>query len=330
MPSDSGTPGRLDPAVADVRRAVRAALEDLEPGRCVVVACSGGADSMALAVATVFEGRAAGWLVRAVVVDHALQSESEAVAALVASRLRALGMSEVDVVRVQVAPQGSPEAAARAARYDALERAAGADDAVVLLGHTRDDQAETVLLGLARGSGSRSLAGMAPVHGRYRRPLLELGRVTTRRTCDALGIEVWDDPHNVDHRYTRVRVRHRALPALEQALGPGVVEALARTATAARHDADALDLLAGELYAAARTGDGGLRVAALVGDPAALRRRALRLAALEAGSPAGELFAVHVDAVERLLTHWHGQAAIDLPGLVSVARRGDVLWFAAG
>ena len=282
---------------------------------------------MALAAATVFESGAAGWLVRAIVVDHALQPESAAVAALVTSRLQALGLSEVDVVRVEVASHGSPEAAARAARYDALEQAASADDAVVLLGHTRDDQAETVLLGLARGSGTRSLAGMAPAQGRYRRPLLELGRAATQRMCEVLGIDVWDDPHNVDRRYTRVRVRHDVLPALEAALGPGVAESLARTATAARHDADALDMLADELYADACTDDGGLWVPALVGAPSALRRRVVRRAALEAGSPAGELFARHVDAVERLLTHWHGQAALDLSGGVSVVRRDGVLRF---
>lgn len=282
---------------------------------------------MALAAATVFEGRAGGWLIRAVVVDHALQHGSAAVAALVASRVRALGLSEVDVVGVEVASHGSPEAAARAARYDALEQAASTDDAVVLLGHTRDDQAETVLLGLARGSGTRSIAGMSPAHGRYRRPLLDLDRATARRTCDALGIEVWDDPHNVDRRYTRVRVRLDALPALRDALGPGAAEALARTATAARDDADALDMLADELYVSACTDDGGLRVPALVSAPNALRRRVVRRAALAAGSPAGELFARHVDAVERLLTHWHGQAALDLPGGVSVVRRDDLLWF---
>ncbi|MGI8993080.1 MAG: tRNA lysidine(34) synthetase TilS [Nocardioidaceae bacterium] len=334
MPAERESSHRLDPAVADVRRAVRTALADLEPGSSVVVACSGGADSMALAAATAFESKLGGWLVRAVVVDHAQQDESAATSALVASRLRAMGLGDVCVVRVEVSPEGSPEAAAREARYDALERAAGVDDAVVLLGHTRDDQAETVLLGLARGSGTRSLAGMAPQQGRYRRPLLDLGRAVTTRACNVLGIEVWEDPHNSDGRYTRVRVRRDALPALQEALGPGVVDALARTAAATRHDADALDALAAELYAQVGSGPGfsagKLRVDALLEAPTALRRRALRLAALAAGSLAGELFAVHVDAVERLLTHWHGQAAINLPGRVSVVRRGDALCFRRG
>ena len=316
--------GRLHPAVADVRRAVRGSLADLNPGSAVIVACSGGADSMALAAATSFEGAKAGWLVRAVVVDHALQAGSRELTGRVVTRLRDIGIEGVDEARVAVGGAGGPEAAARRARYAALTAAAEADDATVVLGHTMDDQAETVLLGLGRGSGLRSLAGMRTVSGRYRRPLLELRRAVTARACDAQGIEVYEDPHNVDPRFTRVRVRHELLPALQAVLGPGVVEALARTATAAGHDADVLDNLAADLLEAARDG-GGLRVDTLDPSPPALRRRALRQAALDAGAPVSELFAVHVDAVERLLTHWHGQAAIDLPGGISVTRSDDAV-----
>ncbi|MBA3232819.1 MAG: tRNA lysidine(34) synthetase TilS, partial [Propionibacteriales bacterium] len=217
--------GRLDPAVAEVRRAVRDGLADLAPGAAVVVACSGGADSMALAAATAFEARAAGWLVRALVVDHGLQEDSVAAASAVVKRLEGLGLA-ASSARVEVGATGGPEGAARVARYAALERAAGVGDAVVLLGHTRDDQAEAVLLGLARGSGTRSLSGMAAKRGRYRRPLLGLSRATTRRACEAEALEVWYDPHNDDERYARVRVRRDVLPVIEAALGPGVVEAL--------------------------------------------------------------------------------------------------------
>ena len=319
---------RLHPAVAQVRRAVRRALADLPPGACLVVACSGGADSLALAAATAVEARRSGWRTGAVVVDHGLQPGSAEVACGAAATALDTGLDSVDVITVKVGTAGGPEAAARAARYAALEEVAAERDATVLLGHTRDDQAETVLLGLARGSGTRSLAGMAAVVGRLRRPLLDVPRETTRAACAAEGLPFWDDPHNDDLRFARVRVRHSALPALEEALGPGVREALARTAAAARLDSDLLEALTDPLVDRARMPDGGWRVDVLLGADPALRRRALLRAARAAGSPAGELFTVHVDALERLLTDWHGQGPVDVPGHVRGWRHGGVLHLA--
>ncbi len=321
---------RLDPAVAEVRRAVRLALADVEPGARLVVACSGGADSMALAAASVFEADTAGWLVGAAVVDHQLQLGSAQVAQVVGDRLRELGCDPVEVVQVDVEAPGGPEAAAREARYDALERLAERDDAMILLGHTLDDQAETVVLGLARGSGIRSLSGMAANTSRFRRPLLSLPRATTRRACAAMGLVVWEDPHNDDVRFARVRVRHRVLPVLEAELGPGVAAALARTAASARQDAALLDELAEVLYQQARRRKGLVDVAPLANAATALRRRALRLAAVEAGCPPGELFVVHVDAAERLVMDWHGQGPLDLPGRVKASRDGDAVCFQHG
>jgi tRNA(Ile)-lysidine synthase len=326
------TRGRLDPAVADVRRAVREALADVEPGETVLVACSGGADSMALAAATAFESRAAGWSVAAVVVDHGLQPESARVSAGAAARLRAMGLDPVTVVPVDVTgPAGQrgagPEADARAARYAALAATAEHLQAqAVLLGHTRDDQAETVLLGLARGSGARSLSGMPPVSGLYRRPLLDLPRAATEAACRAEGIEVWHDPHNEDPAFARVRVRRRVLPVLEDTLGPGVAAALARSGRLLRDDADALDVFAAAAREDCRSDAGdGLDTARLTGLLPALRRRVLRSAALDAGCPPTDLTAGHVDAVEALVTRWHGQAGVDLPGDVQASRRGGTL-----
>ncbi|HEV8055700.1 MAG TPA: tRNA lysidine(34) synthetase TilS [Nocardioidaceae bacterium] len=320
--------GRLHPAVADVRRMVRRGLDDLGPDQTVLVACSGGPDSTALALGAAFESRHAGWRVVAVVVDHGLQPGSDRVATQVAQLLRGRGLAPVDVVAVAVDQRGEGlEAAARRARYAALDEAAHRHAAdVVLLGHTLDDQAETVLLGLARGSGARSLAGMAERSGRYRRPLLSLTRDTTRAACAAEGAPVWEDPHNHDDRFARVRVRHDVLPVLESALGPGCAQALARTARLLRDDADALDALAAEAERECRRVDGdGLDVSALVVLPPALRRRVLRSAALAAGSPATALFAVHVDALDELVTRWHGQQGIDLPGGVCARRCGGTL-----
>jgi tRNA(Ile)-lysidine synthase len=317
-----------------VREAVRTALADLPHETTVLVACSGGADSLALAAATAFEAPKLGLRAGAVVVDHGLQHGSAEVAATAAEQCRSLGLDPVSVRAVEVGTEGGPEGAARTARYDALRDAAdefGAD--VVLLAHTRDDQAETVLLGLARGSGARSLAGMASVAGLLRRPLLEVPRSTAAAACIASGLRPWHDPHNDDPTYKRVRVRHEVLPVLEESLGPGVTEALARTAGLLRADADALDRLAADLAETAvrRTGDEVLcDVGMLEVEPAALRTRALRQAALEAGCRATDLTAGHLAAVDLLVTDWRGQRWIDLPQGVRAVRRAGFIVFGAG
>src|SRR5437868_5541970 len=244
-----------DPAVAAVRLAVRGALATLPPGGLVLAACSGGADSLALAGALAFEAPRSGRSAGAVTIDHGLQDGSDVRADIVVRTLTSLGLDPVGSITVSVGVKGGVENAARTARYGALNDAASRMRAsAVFLGHTRDDQAETVLLGLGRGSGARSLSGMPPsftrtvadrgTRVRYLRPLLDLDRSTMRSACLAMGLEPWDDPHNDDLAYTRVRVRHEALPALEKALGPGITEALARTARMLRDDADALDDLA--------------------------------------------------------------------------------------
>lgn len=319
----------------------------------MLVACSGGADSTALAAATAFVAPRLGLRAGAVVVDHGLQERSAEVADDAAHRCRGLGLDPVQVRRVVVAAAGGgPEADARAARYAALGAAAdelGAD--AVLLGHTLDDQAETVLLGLARGAGARSLAGMAPRRGAWRRPFLGLRRADTEAVCTTLGLPWWDDPTNaVPHgsapgpgdRPLRSRVRASVVPALVEVLGPGAVPGLARTADLLRDDADLLDALAADLLDRALdrapgrapdrapdalpgepTGEPGsaappdvveLDVETLAAAHPALRRRALRTAALRAGCPDGDLFAVHVAALDALVVAWRGQGPVHLPG----------------
>ena len=307
---------RHDPAVLRTRAAVRASVRDLAAGSVVMVAVSGGADSLALAAATAHEARRLGLHAGAVTVDHGLQAGSAERAASVADISRGLGLEPVEVRTVQVGRSGGPEAAARSVRYAALD-AVAAD--VVLLGHTLDDQAETVLLGLARGSGARSLSGMAERNGRYLRPFLGVRRTDTRAACRALGLEVWHDPHNADPAYLRVRVRREVLPALEDAMGPGVVEALARSAGQLRADADALDEWAEKVAA------DGLQADALAAVPPAVRTRVLRRAAVAAGVPAGALTAAHVAEMERLVVDWRGQGPVSLPGGLVTERRYDRL-----
>ncbi len=318
----------LDAAVAAVRLAVRRDLADVGD-HPVVVACSGGADSLALLAAAVFEARSRPWRVIGVTVDHGLQDDSAEHTQRVVAQMARLGADETGSVRVTVEAAGQgPEAAAREARYAVLEEiSTRLGSQVVLLGHTLDDQAETALLGLARGSGGRSIAGMRPAFGVFRRPLLGVRRAQTEVACRAEGIEVWRDPHNEDPRFTRARVRHTVLPVLERELGPGVTETLARTAEQLRPDMEALDDLADALLVEVADAD-GVDTARLATQPHALRTRVLRLAALAAGAPASELFHVHVAAMADLV--WGStRGEIQLPGHLTAFRDGDRLRFRA-
>lgn len=313
------------------------AVTDLEHGDLVLVACSGGADSLALAamLARYTTPRAdSSSPVRrpqlragAVVVDHQMQSGSAQVAARVAQQCRSLGLDPVEVVTVQVSGPGGPEAAARTARYAALEEVAmrtGA--AAVLLGHTLDDQAEGVLLGLARGSGAKSLQGMVTRSGLWRRPLLDQRRSFTEQYCQAAGLDFWQDPTNFLRGAAdplRTRVRHRLLPILQEVLGERVPEALSRTAQLARRDDEAL-----EGYAAAALAQNPELDCAQFRDlPLAVLTRVLRRAALDAGVPGGELSRSHLDESARLVTDFHGQGPLQLPGGIKLSRQSGKLVF---
>jgi tRNA(Ile)-lysidine synthase len=317
---------RIPPPVAAVRLAVRRSLADVPRGALVLVACSGGADSLALAAATAFVAPRLGLFVGLVTVDHGLQAGSAARAADVAGWGASAGFDPVAVETVQVAGlSGGPEAAARTARYAALTDAASRlGAAAVLLGHTRDDQAETVLLALARGAGPRGLAGMPHRRGVFRRPLLEVTRADTRKACAALGLATWEDPHNTDPAYARSRVRADALPALISALGPAVVDNLARTATQLAVDNQALDELAEAALTGARGSD-GLVISALVELPDAVRTRVLHAWARELGAPGSALSHRHVAALDALVVGWHGQGPTTLPDGIVVGRRSGAL-----
>jgi tRNA(Ile)-lysidine synthase len=289
-------------------------MESKDP---VLVACSGGADSVALAAALAFEGANHGVRIGGVTVDHGLQPGSADRAEATSELLRGLGLGPVLVRRAQPGSSGGPEGAARDARYAVLADAAREHGARIALGHTLDDQAETVLLGLGRGSGPRSVAGMVEERVvddvTWWRPLLAVRRATARQACEDQGLPVWDDPWNADPAYTRVRLRTEVLPLLEEVLGGGVAPALARTARMLREDLDALDALAG---AHARQAE---LSTAVVGElPVALRRRVLRLWLRDHGVP--DLQAVHLDAVDALLARWKGQGRVDLPGGAGVVR----------
>ncbi len=305
-------------AVPAVRKAVRTWLENYEAGDTVLVAVSGGADSLALAHALSIESKEFVVTVVGVTVDHQLQEQSGAQAQKVMEQLKNFGLDCI-IKKVNVDLQNGLEASARKARYEALQEVAKEKNAVaVFLGHTRDDQAETVLLGLARGSGTRSLSGMAHHNGLYVRPLLEITRIQNEMYCKELNLQFWNDPHNENPDFSRVRVRTEALPVLEKSIGPGIAEALARSAHLLRDDADALDHWAKREEIHLDLAD--LDCAHLEGLPRAIRTRVIRAAIYEAGAPAGMVTLEHVSAVEALISAWSGQGALNLPGGVKVER----------
>jgi tRNA(Ile)-lysidine synthase len=288
-------------AVAALKAVVAAFISEHASGdERWCVALSGGADSLALAAAA-----AAAKPTTALIVDHRLQRDSMRVAATARDQALSLGCVDAQVLCVDVGTTGGPEAAARTARYRALDDARG--DAPVLLAHTLDDQAETVLLGLGRGSGSRSIAGMRPCDPPWYRPLLGIRRALTHAACAELGLTPWQDPHNADRRFTRTRLRTEVLPLLEEVLGGGVAEALARTATALREDTDTLDELARQALAEVGTG-GGLDTAGLAALPEAVRRRVIR-GWLLAGGASG-LTDKQIRGVDTLVTAWRGQGGV--------------------
>ncbi len=318
----------IEPAVAAIRGAARACLRDRADG--VLVACSGGADSLALAAAVAFVAARLDRPVGLITVDHQLQDGSAQRAAIVAQWAIKEGFDPVLVRPVGVGGRpGGPEAAARAARYEALVAAAGECGAgAVLLGHTRDDQAETVLLALLRGSGPHALAGMAPSTTRdgvcLIRPLLGVSRAQTRAACVFLGLSAWDDPHNQDLAFARPRARD-LLASLAASLGPATTANLARTARLVAADTAVLDDLAGQALPTATGHEGDLDATVLAALPAAIRGRVLHAWARSLGCPGSALGLVHIDALDALVLRWRGQGPVHLPGGILVVRRAGRL-----
>ncbi|MFZ9294492.1 MAG: tRNA lysidine(34) synthetase TilS [Candidatus Nanopelagicaceae bacterium] len=302
-----------------IRLAVRAELTDLSAGDTVLVAVSGGADSLALAAGLLTEAKEKAIRPIAVIIDHALQPNSADVAMNTKAELAKAGYTNIEIKRIKVEITDGMEASARRARYAALNEIAESTNAVaIFLGHTRDDQAETVLLGLARGSGTRSLSGMAERIDKYRRPLLSITRSQTEAACKEVGIKYWNDPHNQSMEYARVRVREKVLPLMESEIGPGIADALTRSAKILRDDADALDQWAEEVLDEIDPIE--IDIETLASLPRAIRSRVIRKAIYLAGAPSGSLSAEHLEPVEALVTAWKGQGPVSLPGGVTVAR----------
>ena len=303
------------PALWQIRKAVKPWLSD--SAQPVLFGCSGGADSMALAVALFMES--SNTKVIPIVIDHGLQEGSAQITSQTIERLKQIGFTQVESARAQVTMTDGLEASARRARYQLFNQFIETyQPKYFLLAHTLNDQAENVLLGLARGSGARSLSGMAVKNNIFVRPLLKISREVTTAACSEARIEIWSDPHNEDLRFTRVRVRKNLLPIIEDNLGPGITEALVRSADLLRDDADALDGFAAEYFNQADPFN--LDVKELERLPKAITTRVLRLAIYKAGAPAGSLSAEHIAAAQALISDWHGQKEVSLPGNVKLLR----------
>ena len=309
----------VSPQAQQLRHAVG---ECIDAG-VVIVGCSGGPDSLALADAASWAVPHIGGTLTVAIIDHNLQEDSAQVARRAADTCRALGIEDIEIRRVQVGTEGGPEAAARSARRTALlEVARERQSAQILLAHTRDDQAETVFLRLARGSGARSLSAMRACDAPWHRPFLDISREVVhqvaRERLAPLGLAAWDDPHNHDDRFARVRVRN-SLERLDADLGPGLAGNLARSAKLLADDADALDAWAvGECERIVQQQPNSCTVdiPALIELPRAIRTRVLRLMHQKLVGVHEELTFDHIQRVEAMVSRWKGQGPARLPGEV--------------
>lgn len=307
----------MSAALVHCRNAVKPFLQSIEPGDSFIVAVSGGADSLALAYALLLESKDLALTPIAVTIDHQLQSGSAEQAGRVVSQLTHMGYTRSYSEKVVVSLESGLEAGARDARFAALAKIADENNSsYVFLGHTFNDQAESVLLGLARGSGARSLSAIAPVNGIYIRPFLDVTRQETEQVCNDAEIAFWNDPHNSNRDLLRARVRNEVIPYLEEHVDPGISKALVRTAALLRDDADALDLWSAQFLTTQDLAN--LDCEALAELPRAVRSRAIRAAAIAAGAIAP----THdqISAIEQMVTAWKGQGELSLSGGVKVAR----------
>ena len=307
------------PALLELRNAVRFWFQKLDANSKVCIGVSGGADSLALAIVAKLEAADFNLDLVAVIVDHNLQENSAEVATSTKKKLESIGYSDIFVGKANVLVTDGVEASARRARYLVFQQALETyGSKVFLLGHTKNDQAEGVLLGLARGSGTKSLSGMAEISGPFIRPFLNVDRSTTQAACDESGIEYWSDPHNLNTEFTRVRIRENILPLIEKEIGPGIIDALSRSAKILREDATALDEWAERTFGEVDPTD--IEISFLVSLPIAVRSRVLRLAIYAAGAPSGSISATHLEPIEAFVSDWRGQGHTSLPGGVKVCR----------
>jgi tRNA(Ile)-lysidine synthase len=299
-------------------------LSNVQPGERVLIACSGGADSLVLAWVVQFVAKKKEIFVSALIVDHQLSPESNEVAQAAKSKLEALAILDTKIIKVEVLNNSEGiEAAAREIRYEALTKYGNEINAqMIFLGHTLEDQVETVLMRLTRGSGARSLQGMAEVKGKFVRPFLHIQRAIVRDSLSIIDLTAWEDPMNYSEKFLRSKVRNQLLPKLKEVLGESVFEAIDRTATQLRVDNAALDLITQDVIAL-NSIETSSSVEILLAQPQAIRTRVIRAMMLSAGAPAASLANTHIEAVNQLVTNWHGQGEVALPGKLWASRSNN-------
>ena len=310
----------------NLQNAVNHLLKNFEPADNILVACSGGADSLALAWTSQVVAKRLGLNLICVIIDHQLIKESAQVALEAKIKCENFGIEKVVIKQIEVKDNKEGlEAAARKARYEAFEQLAIEFDAnAVLLAHTQDDQAETMLMRLTRGSGAKSLSAMKEVSGKYLRPFLHIRKFELVNALEKEGITYWQDPSNTDYKFLRAKVRHELMPKLIEVLGQSAIESLDKTSDLLKEDNDALDLIAQENYEKLNR---ELKVENLEEFPAALRKRIIKIAALEAGVISGPFSYEHIEAIDALVTNWRGQGNVDLPGFIQASRVNQTIRF---
>ena len=307
----------------EMQNAVQNLLKDFDAGDYVLVGCSGGADSLALAWTTLVVGKRLELKTGVIIVDHQLFAESNSVALNAKKQCEDLGIEEVIIKKVNVEQTHEGlEAAARIARYEAFENVLQETNAqVILLAHTQDDQAETVLMRLTRGSGAKSLSGMAQVSGKYLRPFLHLRKKLVHDSLDLIGLKAWQDPANTDHQFLRVKVRHELMPKIVEVLGESAISSLDKTSQLLRLDNQALEDLAQQFFESQKdVKTTGLEISELEKLPEAIRTRVLRICAIASGVHPGPFSFEHIEAIDALVKNWHGQGNVDLPGFIQATR----------
>jgi len=314
----------------EMQNAVQNLLKDFDAGDYVLVGCSGGADSLALAWTTLVVGKRLELKTGVIIVDHQLFPESNSVALNAKKQCEDLGIEEVIIKKVNVEQNHEGlEAAARIARYEAFENVLQETNAqVILLAHTQDDQAETVLMRLTRGSGAKSLSGMAQVSGKYLRPFLHLRKKLVHDSLDLIGLKAWQDPANTDHQFLRVKVRHELMPKIVEVLGESAISSLDKTSQLLRLDNQALEDLAQQFFGSQKdVKTKGLEISELEKLPEAIRTRVLRICAIASGVHPGPFSFEHIEAIDALVKNWHGQGNVDLPGFIQATRVDATLRF---
>jgi tRNA(Ile)-lysidine synthase len=307
----------------EMQNAVQNLLKNFDAGDYVLVGCSGGADSLALVWTTSVVGKRLELNVGAIIVDHQLFPESNDVALNAKKQCEELGIQEVIIKKVNVEHNHEGlEAAARIARYEAFENVSHETNAqAILLAHTQDDQAETVLMRLTRGSGAKSLSGMAQVSGKYLRPFLHLRKKLVHDSLDLIGLKAWQDPANTDHQFLRVKVRHELMPKIIEVLGESTISSLDKTSQLLRLDNQALEELAQQFFESQKdVKTNGLEISELEKLPEAIRTRVLRIFAIASGVHPGPFSFEHIEAIDALVKNWHGQGNVDLPGFIQATR----------